>query len=252
MAPVLARILRFPVKGLSAEAMDRARLRPGQGLPGDRRFALALADTPVESETPWLPRERLLNLTRFPRLAQLDTRFEQATNRLSIRRRGRLVLEADFGTAHGRAVVSAFFAAYLAGETFGHPRLVERPDEGFFDRHQPMLSLIGDGTLAELARIGGCPRELAEMRINLLVAGLEPRQELDWTGCDLRLGGAVLRVVEPIERSVLPELLQATFGHRRLGVWAEVVEGGEIALGQDIDVGKRPDSPRHPSGYPAR
>lgn len=183
----------------------------------------------------------------------MDTRFEPATNRLSIRRRGRLVLEADFGTAHGRAVVSAFFVAYLAGATFGHPRLVERPDEGFFDRPQPGLSLIGDATLAELTRIGGRPRDLAELRINLLVAGLEPRQELDWPGCELRLGGgALLRVIEPIERSVLPKLLQATFGHRRLGVWTEVVGGGEIAPGQAIEVRKHPDSSRHPSGYSAR
>ena len=41
MATVTA-IYRYPVKGLSAEEMNRVGLIPGECLPHDRRFAIAL------------------------------------------------------------------------------------------------------------------------------------------------------------------------------------------------------------------
>ena len=41
MTAVLREILRYPVKGLSPERLDRVRLEPGRPLPHDRRFAIA-------------------------------------------------------------------------------------------------------------------------------------------------------------------------------------------------------------------
>jgi hypothetical protein len=42
MAATVAAIYRYPVKGLSAERLDRVALTPGECLPHDRRFAIAL------------------------------------------------------------------------------------------------------------------------------------------------------------------------------------------------------------------
>lgn len=223
----LARILRYPVKGLSAQPLDAAALAPGHGLPGDRVYALAQAsDQPPQSG--WLPGDHLFTLARFPRLAQLQTAVEG--NRLTIRRRGRVVLEADLITARGQAVIAAFFAAFLAGENFGHPRVVQWP-EGFGDRPRPWLSLIGAGTLEELERTGGRRLDAEALRMNLLVADLPPRAEQGWIGQRVRIGDAELLVTEAIERAILPELLRSTFGHGRLGMWAEVVGGGEVRVG---------------------
>jgi hypothetical protein len=49
-------IYRHPVKGLSGEKMDRVVLTPGECLPHDRRFAIALGSTRFDPEHP----ERLL------------------------------------------------------------------------------------------------------------------------------------------------------------------------------------------------
>ena len=238
--PKLARILRYPVKSLSAEGLERVPLSPGQGLPGDRRFALALADTPWD-EPHWLPSEQLLTQARFPRLAQLDARVDG--HRLTIRRRGRVVLSADLHAVHGRQVVSSFFAAFLAGQCFAHPRLVEYGN-GFGDHPRPMLSFVGSGTLEEVARLSGHALDPADLRVNLLIGGLPPRAEQDWQGRRLRIGNVVLRVLEPMERPVLPELLGATFGHSHVGMWAEVVTGGELKLGAEMTVEGIGGSPR--------
>ena len=49
-------IYRYPVKGLSGEKMDKVVLTPGECLPHDRRFAIALGSTRFDPEHP----ERLL------------------------------------------------------------------------------------------------------------------------------------------------------------------------------------------------
>ena len=56
-------IFRFPVKGLSAEALERVEVVAGEGLPGDRRFALALAGAAFDPAEPeWLPKSTFLML----------------------------------------------------------------------------------------------------------------------------------------------------------------------------------------------
>ena len=48
-------IYRYPVKGLTAEALEEVALREGECLPHDRRFALAQGDAPFDPAAPtWL------------------------------------------------------------------------------------------------------------------------------------------------------------------------------------------------------
>ena len=50
-------LYRYPVKGLTAEALEDVTLSPGQCLPHDRRFALAQGDAPLDPAAPaWLPK----------------------------------------------------------------------------------------------------------------------------------------------------------------------------------------------------
>ena len=45
-------LYRYPVKGLSAEPLDQARIEAGSGFPLNRMFALALSDTPFDPAAP--------------------------------------------------------------------------------------------------------------------------------------------------------------------------------------------------------
>src|SRR3712207_9192165 len=65
-------IYRYPVKGLTAEALEEVRLTPGQCLPHDRRFALAQGDAPLDPAAPsWLPKRHFGCLAQNARLALL-------------------------------------------------------------------------------------------------------------------------------------------------------------------------------------
>jgi quercetin dioxygenase-like cupin family protein len=71
MATTVTAIYRYPVKGLSAEKMDRVALTPGECLPHDRRFAIALGSTRFDPQHPeWLSKIHFIMLMRDEKLAQ--------------------------------------------------------------------------------------------------------------------------------------------------------------------------------------
>jgi uncharacterized protein YcbX len=77
MVGTVTAIYRYPVKGLSAERMDRVALMPGQCLPHDRRFAIALGSTRFNPQRPeWLSKIHFIMLMRDEKLARLETRFD--------------------------------------------------------------------------------------------------------------------------------------------------------------------------------
>jgi len=248
--PVEARhIYRYPVKGLSAEPLDRVALTAGRALPGDRRFALARAAAGIDPDAPeWQPKGAFLMLMRDERLARLDTRFDAESGRLTIRRDGRQVAQGRITEPLGRGVIADFIAAFLdlrAGET---PHLVEAQDRAFSDVPDPVVSLINLASVRELSRVLGTPVDLHRFRGNILVDGAEPWQELDWVERGLRVGGAEFEVVADIGRCAatnvnpatavrdlnIPKTLLDAFGRNRMGVYAAVARGGAVAVGDPV------------------
>jgi uncharacterized protein YcbX len=60
MAAIITQVYRSPVKGLSAEPLDRVTLAIGRCLPQDRRFAIALGSTHFDPVQPkWLAKPAL-------------------------------------------------------------------------------------------------------------------------------------------------------------------------------------------------
>ena len=75
-AAVLRAIYRYPVKGLSAEQLATAALRPRQTIAGDRRYAIENGASGFDPAAPaYLPKQRFLMLMKNARLARLRTRL---------------------------------------------------------------------------------------------------------------------------------------------------------------------------------
>jgi GntR family transcriptional regulator / MocR family aminotransferase len=90
-------------------------------------------------------------------------------------------------------------------------------------------------------------------RANFYLDGAAPWQEFDWIGADIAIGDAAFRVdrrngrcsatnVNPTtgERDLdLPGSLRAAFGHKGLGVYLVVREGGKVVIGDGVSVPER-------------
>ena len=161
MTVTITDICRYPVKGLSAEHLDRVALEPGEGLPHDRRFALAHGATTFDPHDPqWLPKTNFLMLMRDEKLAQLSVRFEPDSGELSIERDGRRVVHAKATEALGRTVIGQFMASFMAGSTRGAPRLVEAPRAQFL-RLARQVRLDRESRQRQGSRAGGATRGAA-------------------------------------------------------------------------------------------
>ena len=57
------RLYRYPVKGLTAEALEAATVQPGGAIPWDRAFALAQGDALFDPTAPaWRPKTEFMCL----------------------------------------------------------------------------------------------------------------------------------------------------------------------------------------------
>ncbi len=244
-------IYRYPVKGLTAEALDDVVLSAGETLPHDRRFALAQGDSAFDPTRPaWLPKRNFACLMVNEGLALAHSAFDARTGDLAIRLPGAPPFVGSTRTAEGKAAIAAHLASFMGDAARGTPRFVEAPGHSFSDVAKKVVSIIGLSSLHALESAAGMPLDPLRFRANVYVSGGAPWAEFDWLGREILLGHARLRIVKRIVRcpatEVNPETgardaepprwLRQHFGHADLGVYAEVIEGGRIAAGDALEV----------------
>jgi uncharacterized protein YcbX len=105
--------------------------------------------------------------------------------------------------------------------------------------------VLNAASLAALADRLGQPLAMERFRGNVWLEGLAPFAEFQLVGRELRLGEAVVKVRERITRceatTVDPDTgvsdadtlgaLEEGWHHKNFGVYAEVISGGRVAVG---------------------
>jgi len=246
----VARIYRYPVKGLSPEPLDRTTLAPGQTVPLDRAYAIENGASGFDPAAPaYFPKQRFLMLMRNERLARLATHLEEATHTLTIKQDGSTVLQGDLRSASGRTAIEQFFARFCSDELRGTPKILHASGHSFSDVARKVVSIINLASVADLADAIGAPVDPLRFRANLYVDGWPAWREFELLDQELAIGSAVrLRPVKRIVRCAatnvdpstgvrdltIPATLMQRYGHADCGIYAEVIAGGPIAAGDSI------------------
>jgi len=248
----IASLQRYPVKGLSPESLETATLTKGGYFPGDRLFAIENGPAGFDPEDPQhQPKIKFLMLMRNESLARLKTRYLDRITTLFIEEGGREVARGDLSTKQGRLAIEAFFRRYMAKELRGAPKVLTAP-EGFrfTDSRRGYVSLINLASVRQLENVVGAPVDPLRFRGNVHIDGLEPWAELDLVGQVLTAASGVrLKVTKRIERCAatnvdpvtgirdlqIPKTLMNTYGHFDCGIYAEVLSGGSIAVGDALE-----------------
>lgn len=247
--PCVRGLYRYPVKGLSPEPLERMVLRAGETAPFDRAYAIENGPGRFDPGDPHhLPKINFLMLMRNERLATLATAFDDATQTLTIRRSGKQVARGELTTPIGRKMIEQFLAAYMPDELRGAPRIVFAQGHSFSDVAAKCLHVVNLATVRELERVVGRPVNPLRFRPNVVIDGADPWEEFNWIGNVFAAGGTRLEVFKRTERCAatnvdpetgkrdmaIPAELQRTWGHSDLGVYARVVQDGELALGDTL------------------
>jgi uncharacterized protein YcbX len=249
----IASLYRYPVKGLSPERLTTAELITGHYFPGDRLFAIENGPSGFDPAAPvHQPKIKYLMLMRNEALARLRTRFDDDSGALVIGRDGEEVLRADTTTEAGRAEITTFFEAFMPAELRGRPQLLTAPPSyRFTDSRSGFVSIINLASVADLANRIGAPVDPLRFRGNIMVEGLEPWAELELAGRELTTASGVrLRGIKRIERCAatnvdpetaardlqIPKALMTHYGHVDCGLYCEVLSGGKLAEGLQMDI----------------
>jgi uncharacterized protein YcbX len=245
----IASLYRYPVKGLYPQSLPRVALGMGQTLPADRRYAIENGPSGFDPAAPaWLPKSHYLMLMRNERLAGLQTHFDDDTHLLTIRERGQMAVRGDLETPEGRAAIETYFAANFASELRGPPRILSGGGHSFSDVAKKVVSIINLGSVAAIENMVGLPVHPLRFRANLYVSGWPAWHEFELLDRTLAIGEVRLRVVKRIVRCAavnvdpesaardldIPPTLMRRLGHADCGVYAEVIAGGNIAVGDAI------------------
>ncbi|MFK7866145.1 MAG: MOSC domain-containing protein [Alphaproteobacteria bacterium] len=237
----LEQIYRYPVKGLMGEALSEITLNADGGIPCDRQWALAHIASPIKGEAaPWATKQHFLNLSTDPKLIQLQTEFDEASQNLTILRKGRKLCQGKLNDPMGRMLLQNFLTSFLGSGSRSNPSIIQAktPQDHFYDRQDERLSLINLDSVKDLEqRLVRAPIDPIRFRGNLYISGMKPWQELEMTGKMLKIGNVDFKIGAVIERCAavnvnpqpgknlgecdmnIPLALRRGFGHIACGVF---------------------------------
>lgn len=269
----VARLFRFPVKGFPAEELTEARVVKGHGIRGDRVTAFTNGSLDVPDDA-WHSYSAFTVLKNDPELQKWGvsaTLAEEAAgdsaNADDSEGGGRAEESATvtltspageattFATddADSRAASAEFLSKRIPPQgTF--PRSLAVAEQGMFDSQKSGISIINPASVEAISAteegIEGLDLDPLRFRGNVLVEGLAPFEEFALIGSIVRLGGVRLAIrssiercpattVNPVTKAVdvnVPRLLNSACGHLHCGVYGEILNTGDVAVGDEIVV----------------
>lgn len=256
----VARLYRYPVKGLSAQPLSRVALDAEKPFPQDRIYALARPGAPIDRDDPkWAKKGLFVMLMLDEGLARVNTSLDLDTLRLTVKEGNREVASAQLADAAERTQIESFFWQLLPGLP-APPVLVRSSGGHFMDKPDNVITLINLSTVRSLEQQWGVEIDPLRFRANIYVDGARPWEEFDWVGSEIRIGGAVFSVDRKIGRCGatnvnpltgrrdldIPSSLRTAFGHKNLGVYLIARDGGGIAVGDPVFVPRTAATPPLP------
>lgn len=245
-------LARFPVKGMSAEPMEEVTLHPGEGFPGDRQWGFARPNSGFDPNDPQpIPKDKFVVLLNEAALAGITARL---TGDLLVLTHQGAEQRFDLNQDTGRTDAAEALKDRLGlTET---PRLVRSDPHRFTDvsvvspELMNAVSILSTASVAAFADDIGQSVDPRRFRMNVEVDGWAPWAELDHVDREIRLGSvrlkALLRTrrcaateVNPAnaERDMMvPALLRKSYGHFDMGVYAQVIEGGTVRVGDQAEL----------------
>ncbi len=244
----VSKLYRYPIKGLSAEPLSRVALEADKPFPHDRIFALARPGAPIDRDDPkWAKKGLFVMLMLDENLARVNTSLDLESLQLTVKEGNQQVASAQLSDEADRTKLESFFWQLLPTLP-APPALVRSRGGHFMDKPDNVISLINLATVKSLEQQWGVDIDPLRFRANIYIDGARPWEEFDWVGKEISIGGAVFAVdrkngrcgatnVNPRtgRRDLdIPSSLRAAFGHKNLGVYLIVRDGGEVVVGDSV------------------
>jgi len=244
----VAHLVRHPVKSAGYEIVDAAALTPGAAFPFDRVWAVAHAAARLTDPVTWAPKLQFLRGWGSAELMAISCQSQPETSEITLSH-PRLATQTFRPDDPADAARLIDWLRPLWPENRPEPaRVIRVPGQALTDQDQPLVSINSTSSLADLSARMGQSLSMHRFRGNIWVDGWAAWSELELVGQDITIGTARLRIEEPIGRcratGANPETgmqdadtmgaLEAGYGHTDFGVFARVIEAGNVRTGDEV------------------
>jgi len=162
---------------------------------------------------------------------------------------GVICLSIDPAQPADRQHFEDFFLTLLGNKLHGKPRLMTMKRQAYSDQSTALISIASSASLDAFAEATNTKPDSRRFRINIITDGDTPFAEEALIGKTLSCGDALLLVKKPVGRCAAINVdpatakrnpddyvcfMKAHFGHSNLGIFAEVINGGIIRLGDRL------------------
>lgn len=244
----LTHICRHPIKAVGVEALNEVRLDPVAALPFDRHWAVAHAEARLGGQGGWAPKVNFLRGVSGPELMAITAWLGPDGVTLRHPRAGEVQVNPDLAADAARLI--DWLMPLWPGDRPKPAQVLRADGFAMTDKAEPFVSILNLASNRALSAQMGRDLSIHRWRGNLWIDGLDPWQEFDLVGREIIIGPARLRVDQRITRckatTVNPETgqvdadtlaaLREGQGHQDFGVYATVISGGAVTLGDEVTI----------------
>ena len=241
---------QFPMKGVGGSTIDHLHLAVDQPLAGDRRYAISVGSAKAAhaGDNQWLPKAHFLQLMTTESLAALSC--QQVGDTVTIEQAGMPVFDGNLTESDARSRCQSVIASLLQLPDVSALRIHAIDNGAYTDQSAPLISIGGSASLAAFAAATKTGTDARRFRLNMILATDTAFIENQWCGARLRIGDALIEIVDHVERCAAINVDPATaarewdylatmrlnFGHSHLGVFGRVIKKGGICTGDRVSV----------------
>lgn len=244
MTGQITQIIRHPIKSHGRETVARVTLSAGQTLPWDRLWAVA-HEASLADGSRWEPCQNFTRVSKAGGLGAITAELDEATQTITLMHPDLAPL--TFRPDEDGAKLIAWSAGLIPETRAASARVVRGAGRGFTDSDFPSVTLCNMSSHRAVAQRIGHGLSIHRWRGNMWFDGLAPWEEFDWIDREVRIGSAVVVPRERTDRCIATHINPETgqrdadilatldhWGHRDFSVRAEVVQAGEVAIGDQI------------------
>ncbi|WP_417522938.1 MOSC domain-containing protein [Marinovum sp.] len=240
----ITEILRYPIKSHGREAVARVVLSEGQSLPWDRHWAVAHEASEADGSA-WVPCRNFTRGAKVPGLQAMSSALDEDSGIVTLTHPDLGELRFDPDTEGDQLI--DWTRPLMPEGRMGSDRVVRAEARAMTDSDFASVTLCNRSSHRAVSQRIGRDLSIHRWRGNIWFDGLAPWEEFDWIGREVQIGSAVVLVRERTTRCAMTQANPETgardadvlgalesWDHRDFSVLAEVIKGGEIAVGDEI------------------
>ena len=245
MTALVSKIVRHPIKSIGRQELADVELSPGKWMPFDRLWGVAHERSKLGGG--WEKKVNFLRGVAGPALMAVTAQLDEATKTLTLTHPTAGTITARPSSPEGAASLVSWLRQLWPGDLPKPTDIYRGSGAHLTDVPEPWISLNSMASLKALSHRAGVILSPHRFRANIWIDGIDPWAEAEWVGKTIKLGHVTLAVRAQITRCKAtmanPDTgrrdadtlgLLDDLGHQEFGVYAEVIEGGTLAVGDSV------------------